>query len=144
VIPIPEPAGWLIECMGIAEDVLAATPELSFPACTPTAPLLAIASTPLYLAHLLELAERAKSGTALGPGTAAEIAAVMSMTSLKAPLTRQAAAVYAWAMRDAWSRGELASRAMPVDLDEIVRGEAYDGAIAEDVAAIRRRLTADR
>lgn len=132
--------GWVFRCMGIAEEVLAGAPTLPFTACTPSQPISAIQSPTLYRAHVLELAERAAEGASLAPATSAEIAAVMSATSLDAPLNRQAAAVYAWALRDAWSRGDLADVPMPVDLDDIMRGEEYEGAIAEDVARIRRRF----
>jgi hypothetical protein len=124
--------------MSIAEEEIGAIPRLQqgdlFLHLVPTAALRG-KSPEVYRAHARELVERRRAGEDLRPGTDAEIMAALSDMSLKAPLTRNAQALYE----------QLFTAVYGEDVARRVLGGAADkgswaGAVSELRHEMRRKL----
>lgn len=125
------------ERMGVAEEEIArvkldkAQQSRAFAALCPSDPLLGKALD-LYRAHAVEIVQRVRDGRDLRPATDAELLAVFSDTSLKAPPHATAIA----------AMEELFARCFPAKkLGGRKQGrELYKGAINETITQARRKF----
>lgn len=124
-------------CMDVAEEELAKIPkklgDRLFLAMCPS-PMLRGKTLDLYRAHVRELISRGKKGHLLGPATAAELCCVMMETSLRAPLTSAATAVYE----------ELFERCLPGKLAWPRTREIWVGQVFEEICRLERKYAVDR
>lgn len=107
--------------------------KISFLALMPTDGMSSLASE-VYRSHCRELIQRQLKGEALEPGTMAEILILMSHTSLKAPLDQMGGAVAEYAFQEVFGK----------TLDGEPLREPWPGALAEQIAVLRRKLRRNR
>lgn len=96
--------------------------------------LLGFDNDDLYRGHVRELCERARLDEDLRPGTKAECIVALHGASLKAPLDRDAVALYETCFRDVFGA--------TVDGREPGTG-SWDGAVAKLLATLRRKLSCE-
>jgi len=106
---------------------------ISFLALMPTDGMSSLASE-VYRSHCRELIQRQLTGEPLEPGTLAEVLILMSHTSLKAPLDQLGGAVAEYAFQEVFGR----------TLDGEPLREPWPGAVAEQIAVLRRKLRRNR
>lgn len=127
--------GYAFDCMEVAEEEIrraGTVPRNAFAACCPT-PILRGLGLDLYRAHAKEIIQRVKNRRDLAPATDAELCAVMSRTSLDAPLNRKGAAVYTFLFNKLFPEHGIK-----------VSVEEYPGQVEEEIADMRKRFRQER
>lgn len=133
---------YAFRCMSVAEEVIArlkATPEQAqeaFGVLKPS-PILRTFSMELYERHAEEIVRRVMAGQDVRPGTKAEVLAMMSETSLKAPLNQPGQALTEALFRELFPKSH-ALRGMGMTSEWHVRQ------VQEDFEEAKRRLSQDR
>ena len=101
----------------------------------------------VYLAHAAELIERALRGDSLQPGTGAEVLLCLVVTSYRAPMNRDAAALYTQLFTDImgfdWAVGmvdHIDNETVEAKVRRMCRDESWAGATREMLIDARRKI----
>jgi hypothetical protein len=139
---IPLPVKYALDCIECTEleiiqaGLIKTQASLAFKACLPS-DLLRDKSVDLFRVHARELCQRVKFNHKLEPATNAELLALFSNTSLRAPLTQTGQACMEKLFKLCFPKSELEGA-------EYAAREPWPGAVDEEIETCRRKFRQER